>query len=446
MVSLNETMFQKMLDSINVGVYAVSREWKVIYFNRAAELITGFHKDEVIGKFCFSIFKCGAEENKHHCLLERTIQTDSNLVNLSAKIRCKDGSYKPVSYTTALLNSPTNKMLGGIVSFIDLSVIEEESNKKIPKSHRFGIIGKNHRMEELFKILPQIAESESTVLIQGDSGTGKELFAKAIHNLSGRGDHPFISINCGALPDTLLESELFGYKKGAFTDAKKDKLGRFALAEGGTIFLDEIGDISPAFQVKLLRVLQEREYEPLGATEKVKSNVRIITATHRNLMDMVSSGRFRDDLYYRLNVVKIHIPPLRERRDDIPLLVRHFIDHFNRVKSKAIYGLSDDSMDLLLNYDFPGNVRELENIIEHAFVLCKEGLIMPQHLPREILNYARPKPELGEQMAKSYLKESEVDLIVQTLERFDGHRGKTANALGMDKSTLWRKMKKYGLL
>jgi transcriptional regulator with PAS, ATPase and Fis domain len=307
------------------------------------------------------------------------------------------------------------------------------------------IVSKNHKILDLFEILPDIAESDSTVLIQGPTGSGKELFARAIHDLSRRKGKPYVKVSCAAVPETLLESELFGYVKGAFTDARKDKPGRFALAEGGTLFLDEIGDLPPSLQVKLLRVLQEREYEPLGATFTVKADVRIIAATHHNLHEMVRQGQFREDLYYRLNVVKISLPPLTERREDIPLLVEHFIRQFNLSRGKEISGVTEEVMQLLMNYDYPGNVRELQNIIEHSFVLCKGGLIQLNHLPREILTARALSQAEGPKTRHKSLEEAEAALIQEALERYGGSRQRAAQELGYGRVTLWRKMKRLGL-
>ncbi|MGB9630255.1 MAG: sigma-54 interaction domain-containing protein, partial [Thermodesulfobacteriota bacterium] len=303
-----------------------------------------------------------------------------------------------------------------------------------------------HLIHEILNILPNISESDSTVLIQGASGTGKELFAKAIHNLSRRKDKPFIKVNCGALPDTLLESELFGYVKGAFTDAKKDKPGRFALAHGGTIFLDEVGDMSPALQVKLLRVLQEKEYEPLGSTSPRKTDVRVIAATNKDLSKLMEERRFRDDLFYRLNVVRIDLPPLCERKEDIPLLVDAFIKKFNAKMGKQILGISDQALRLLLKYDFPGNVRELENIIEHAFVLCKGERIDLDCLPKEIIEIQEELPSNKPLLGKTPFEKAEVEIIERTLKKYDGNRIQAARELGIDRTTLWRKMRKYGLV
>jgi transcriptional regulator with PAS, ATPase and Fis domain len=293
-------------------------------------------------------------------------------------------------------------------------------------------------MHGLFAILPDIAASSACVLIEGESGTGKELFAKAIHNLSPRKKKPFIAVNCGSLPDTLLESELFGYKKGAFTDAKKDKPGRFDLARGGTLFLDEIGDVSAALQVKLLRVLQEKKYEPLGATRSVSSDVRIIAATNQRLLQKLKEGSFREDLYYRLNVLKLELPPLRERRGDIPLLVDYFRRCFNSETGKNIELLDDGSLNLLMRYSFPGNVRELENIIQYAFVLCKNSVITVKHMPGEL---TAGKDDGG--INPLTLEELEKKAIKEALLATNGNTVKAAIQLDINPSTLYRKLKRY---
>ncbi len=334
-------------------------------------------------------------------------------------------------------------MIGGVETFRDLSKIKA-LEKEINKQYTFeDIISKNHEILQIFRILPNISESESTVLLQGPSGTGKELFARAIHNLSHRKDGPFIAINCGALPDTLLESELFGYVKGAFTDAKKNKPGRFELAKGGTIFLDEIDSLPLPIQVKLLRVLQEKEYEPLGATSTIKTNVRIISATKNDLHKLVQANKFRDDLFYRLDVVKIELPPLNERRDDIPLLIRHFIEKFNHYMHKSIKSVSADVINLLLNYSYEGNIRELENIIEHAFVMCQSEEIQTDHLPPEI-KASETHNKIINQLDIP-LNESERRTIMEVLNSHNWNTQNAADELKIHRSTLYRKMKKYNL-
>jgi len=343
------------------------------------------------------------------------------------------------------LRDENGQVIGGVETFRDLSMVEL-LRKEIDARYTFhDIISKNHEIRRILDILPDVATSDSTVLIEGPTGSGKELFAKAIHNLSGRARRKYVAVNCGALPDTLLESELFGYRKGAFTDAKKDKPGRFALAEGGTLFLDEIGDISSALQVKLLRVLQEKEYEPLGATSTVNTNVRVITATNRPLAELVGRGTFREDLYYRLNVLKIVLPPLTYRREDIPLLADHFVRRFSAQQGRQIEGISEEALGVLMGYDFPGNVRQLQNVIEHAVVLCRGDRIEVGCLPKDLLQEASSEGGGHSKATGTPLLEAEAMTILQTLRQHDGHRGKTAKALGIDTSTLWRKMKKYGL-
>jgi transcriptional regulator with PAS, ATPase and Fis domain len=317
----------------------------------------------------------------------------------------------------------------------------EQLKRELEQRYSFhDIISKNARMLEVFDILPSIAESNSTVLIEGESGTGKELVARAIHDLSPRRDGPMITLNCGALPDTLLEAELFGYKAGAFTDARTDKPGRFALAEGGTILLDEIGDTSPAFQTKLLRVLEERIFEPLGGTEPVAANVRVLAATNRDLAELVAEKSFRRDLYYRINVIRLHLPPLRERREDIPLLIDHFISHYSSVNSRAITDISPRAIAALMKHDYPGNVRELQNVIEHACILCRGSVIEIDDLPDHLRSSPRAIPA-----GQSSMEQMEAHLILATLRKYGWNRNKTAAELGIHKTTLWRRMKRLGI-
>ena len=306
------------------------------------------------------------------------------IVNKAVYILDARGNRVPISISTAVFKDEAGKIIGGVETFRDLS-LAEDLRKELEANYSFAeIVGRSAAMRQVFQILPQIAESDSTVLIEGASGTGKELFARAIHNLSPRREKRFVALNCAALPDTLLESELFGYKAGAFTDARQDKPGRFALADGGTLLLDEIGDISPAMQVRLLRVLQERVYEPLGSVEPVKTDVRLIAATNKDLGKLVRKGVFREDLFYRIHVIRLALPSLRDRREDIPLLIEHFIAKFNRLQGKDVVGVSDEVLARLMEHDYPGNVRELENIIEHAFVLCRGALIELAHLPPQL--------------------------------------------------------------
>jgi PAS domain S-box-containing protein len=438
-----EKFFNIIFNSIADGVFTTDGEERVTFFNKAAEEITGFSSEEAIGRFCFEIFR--ADICQSHCALKEVLETEKEIINLAVTILSKDGKRIPISISAAVLRDEKGEAIGGVETFRDLSAIEE-LRKELSQKYTFGdIVSKNHLIHDIFNFLPNISGSDSTVLIQGASGTGKELFAKAIHNLSLRKNKPFIKVNCGALPDTLLESELFGYEKGAFTDAKKDKPGRFSLANGGTIFLDEVGDMSPSLQVKLLRVLQEKEYEPLGSTSPRKTDVRIIAATNKDLSKLVNEGKFRDDLYYRLNVVKIDLPPLSQRREDIPLLIDAFIRKFNVKMGKKISGVSDKVLRLLLRYDYPGNVRELENIIEHAFVLCDKDRIDLDCLPKEITGDQMKIASSLPMEEGSPFEQAEAEVIEKALKKYGGGRIKTANELGIGRTTLWRKIRKYGL-
>ena len=431
-----------ILDSIADGVFTIDNEKNVTSFNKAAEKITGISKEHAIGQKCFDVLHANICQTA--CVLEKTLKTGKEIIDLPIVVINSEGKTIPVSISTAVLKDKKGEIIGGVETFRDLSSIEE-LRKEISKRYTYeDIISKNHDIQKIFDVLPDIAESDSTVLIQGASGSGKELFARAIHNLSHRKEKPYIIVNCGALPDTLLESELFGYVKGAFTDAKEDKPGRFALAEKGTLFLDEIAELSTVLQVKLLRVLQQKEYEPLGATFPIKANVRIIAATNQELSQLLARGTFREDLYYRLNVIKIELPPLSERREDILLLVDHFINQFNLKKGKKIIGMPHHVLNVLMKYEFPGNVRELENIIEHAFVLCHGSQIEIEHLPKEFIEKFE-EDKTSNKKSAGRIKEAENNLIIDALKRHAGNRSKTAEELGIDKSTLWRKIKKYNI-
>ncbi|OGL47157.1 MAG: Fis family transcriptional regulator [Candidatus Schekmanbacteria bacterium RBG_13_48_7] len=428
-----------ILNSIADGVFTVDSNWRVTSFNRAAETITGIPGKEALGKLCREVFRADICETG--CILRKTMESGNPIVNQFINIVRADGKKIPISVSTALLKNPDGKVIGAVETFRDLTLVEE-LRKEITKQHRFeDIISRNHKMQKIFSIIPQLAESDSTVLLEGSSGTGKELFAKAIHNVSHRRNKPFIIVNCGALPDTLLESELFGHKAGAFTDAKWDKPGRFTIAEGGTIFLDEIGDVSPALQVRLLRVLQDKKYEPLGSNQTLKADIRIITATNKQLDSEVTAGRFREDLYYRINVIKITLPDLKERKEDIPLLVEHFIIHFNRLKNKEITGVSDTVMKSFMRHDWPGNIRQLLNCIEHAYILCPRGIIDIRHLPEEF----QIKGAASDSINNLSLRELEKKVIIDALNRNEWKKMTTAKELGIDKNTLRRKILRFNI-
>ncbi len=429
-----------ILESISDGVFTVDHEWRITSFNHAAEEITGIPRDEALGKHCQEVFRSNMCETD--CALRRTMKEGKPLVDTSTYIVNSEKQRIPVVVSTSLLKDENGTVLGGVETFRDMSLVEE-LRKEIEESFKVGdMVSRSPSMHRIFTILPQVAESDSTVLIQGETGSGKELLARAIHELSPRRGKPFIAINCGALPDTLLESELFGYKAGAFTNATKDKPGHFAVAEGGSILLDEIGDLSAAFQVRLLRVLQDRTFQPLGATKPVKADVRVIAASNKNLNELLGNGTFRQDLFYRINVIRLDLPPLRDRKEDIPMLVKHFIARLNRLRSRSVTGINQEALVLLLSHDYPGNIRELENIIEHAFVLCPEGQIEPHCLP-DNLRALTPRPTTHAKIDAA-LQSVEAKMILDALERNKYNRLATARDLGIHKSTLFRKMKMLG--
>ncbi len=430
-----------ILESIADGVFTVDADWRITSFNRAAERITGVPREEAIGQRCCDVFRASICED--HCTLRETLASGRPIVNKAIYILDAGGQRIPISISAAVLKDAEGHAIGGVETFRDLSMVEE-LRKELEATYTFAdIVGRSAGMQRLFDLLPQVADSNSTVLIEGESGTGKELFARAIHNLSHRRDKRFVAINCGALPDTLLESELFGYKAGAFTDARHDKPGRFALADGGTILLDEIGDISPAMQSRLLRVLQESVFEPLGAVEPVKVDVRVVASTNKDISKLVRKGTFRQDLFYRINVVRLKLPALRDRREDVPLLLDRFISRFNRLQNKDVAGVSDDMLAILMEYDYPGNVRELENIIEHAFVLCQGGLIEPRHLPPALRSDADSRPL--QTRGPRTLRALEVLHIEDAVRRHGGNRTAAARELGINPSTLFRKIKSLGI-
>jgi transcriptional regulator with PAS, ATPase and Fis domain len=377
------------------------------------------------------------------CALGQTLTTGRPVIGRSAYIIRADGARIPISVSTSVLRDARGRIAGGAETFRDLSEVETLRQELEGRYHVGDLTSRSPLMQQVFEVLPAIAASPSTVLVLGETGTGKELVARTIHALSPRHKGPFVAVNCSALPDTLLESELFGYKAGAFTGANKDKPGRFALAKGGTLFLDEIAEVSPALQVRLLRVLQERSFEPLGSTQSETADVRIIVATNKDLAEQVRRGTFREDLYYRVNVIRVELPPLRKRKEDIPLLVQQFIDRFNRLQQKSIRGIAGEALSLLMAHDWPGNVRELENVIERSFILCTGERIGIEHLPGELT--ARSAPGHGPASMHATRDLLEAETIRTTLERHSFNRLTAAKELGMHKSTLFRKLKKLGI-
>ena len=358
-------------------------EFRITSFNAEAEAITGFSREQALGHKCYEVLR--ASICQRGCALRKSLETGEPQRNVRVTVLNPEMETIPICVSSAVLRDREGRMIGGVEIFRDISEIEtlrsELSGRRV-----FGdMIGASPAMQEIFRLIPDVAPTDASVLIDGASGTGKELVAQAIHDQSARSEQPFVCVNCGALPDTLLESELFGYERGAFTGARGSKPGRFQQADGGTLFLDEVGELSPAFQVKLLRALQEGEVQPLGGTETVRVDVRIIAATNRDLRRLLEEEKLREDLYYRLCVIPIHIPPLRERREDIIPLVEHYVSRLAVRTGKEIREISPDALTALYDYDYPGNVRELTNILERAFVLCHEEQIDLIHLPPEVV-------------------------------------------------------------
>jgi PAS domain S-box-containing protein len=438
MLSTHEPLTHAMLlDSISDGLIAVDERGRVAFLNRAAEQLTLWPRDEALGRPYGEVLGVNGDDDA--CPLGKTCRSGRGTESQPCCLRDRNGRRLAVTVSTTALRGPDGRPAGGLATLRAIGKAEPAADPHSARDALADIIGRSPAMGQLFQLVPQFALSSSTILIEGASGTGKELFARAIHNLSPRRGRSFVAVNCGALPDTLLESELFGYKAGAFTDARQDKPGRFALADGGTIFLDEVGDVSPAMQIKLLRVLQERVFEPLGSIESARVDVRVIAATNKDLGDLVRRGAFREDLYYRINIVRLQLPALRERREDIPLLVEHFIAKFNRLQGKCIREVSDDVLAILMAHDFPGNIRELENILEYAFVLCRGGRIEPEHLPPAL----RDKPPLSGKRLRDglTLRDLETLHIRDALRRCRGNRAAAARELGINPSTLFRKLK-----
>jgi PAS domain S-box-containing protein len=427
-----------IFENLREGVFTIDQDCHITAFNPAAEHITGFSKAEVLGQYCFDVFR--SERCNAGCALRSSMLDGEARERLRIPILTRDGRRIPISVTTAVLRDDGGKFVGAVELFRDRSEVEDLERRLSLATGLGKMISTNEEMQRIFSQIPEVAASECNTLITGPSGSGKELIAQALHDLSGRRDRPYLKINCGALPETLLESELFGYEKGAFTDAKQAKPGLFELARGGTLLLDEIGEMPLPLQVKILRVLSSSEFRPLGGTKECKADVRILASTNRVLEECVDAGRFREDLYYRINVVNIRLPALRDRIEDIPLLVDHFVARFREKRGRDIRGISNEGLATLRCYDFPGNVRELENAIEHAFVMCRGNTIAPRHLPSRILEAASRRPEA--------LRDPPCEraVIKEALSRNGGNRQRTADELGMHRTTLWRKLQQFGLV
>jgi len=431
---------ESILESINDGVFTVDLDWKITYFNKSAERITKVSREDAIGRFCADVFKSSMCENS--CPLRKTMENKIPIIGQTGFIINALGERVPISVSSAVLKDPNGNIIGGAETFRDLSEVEH-LKLELTSRYRVGnLVSRSPKMRKIFDILPTISNSPSTVLILGETGTGKELLARTIHELSPRKDGPFVAVNCSALPETLLEAEFFGFKKGAFTGAVKDRKGKLEAADKGTLFLDEIGDMPLSIQAKLLRVIQERCFEPIGSNKTISVDIRIICATNKNLEELVEKEKFRKDLYYRINVIKLELPPLRERKEDIPLLVDTFISHFNKVLGKDIKGVSPEAISLLMSYNWPGNIRELENIIERASILCFGDIIDIEHLPEEIISFTKSDEALDIKSTKSLM---EKQIIINALKQNNYHPVKTAKSLGIHKTTLYRKLKKYNI-
>ncbi|MFZ7125368.1 MAG: sigma 54-interacting transcriptional regulator [Desulfobacterales bacterium] len=431
-----------ILDSLDHAVFTVDLNGHIAFFNRMAETITGYSRTELLGRNCGTVF------GKSFCedLRGGAIATEGDRECLKTEIVDKSGNHIPIRAKYFPIRNEDGTVVGGMTTLSDLS-LQYQLDRVVKEQYTFcDMVSKHPDMQRIFEAAPVIAASDATVLIEGPTGTGKDLLAKIIHNASTRSHHKMVKVNCASIPGNLLESEMFGYVRGAFTGADRDKPGRFQMAHRGTLFLDEIGDLPLPLQAKLLRVIEDKEFYPLGSRQTTQVDVRIISATNQNLMDMVEAKTFREDLFYRLNLMRLYLPPLRERRCDIPLLVGHILKRLNVARGTRPCRISAEVMEILLNHDYPGNVREMENIIEHAMILCQSEVIEKRHLPPTLLgNKTRKVPHHICAPVPEEESREERERILDALNRMRWNKGQAAQALNMDRSTLWRKMKRYGI-
>jgi len=435
-----------ILDNLDIGVLTVDRGGHITFFNTMAERITGYSRKSVLGRPCSSVF--GRDLCREMRAIRAGGEGGSGPSGLETRVITRQGQSLPVRVNCMALKNEKGITVGGLSTLTDLS-LKYQFNSAIQERYTFfDMVGKDPVMQKIFEIVPVIAASETTILIEGPTGTGKDLLAKIIHNAGPRARKPLVKVNCAALPDTLLESEFFGYVKGAFTGADQNKPGRFQEADGGTIFLDEIGDLPLSLQAKLLRVLEDKEFYPLGSRRTTKVDVRIISASNLGLEKLVREKRFREDLFYRLNVMRLDLPPLRDRQGDLPLLIAHILKRLCATRNTQVERIDQRAMEVLLNHDYPGNIRELENILEHALIVCQGKVIEWRHLPVFLLKngVCVPPQRLSEVQARPVGGDHpERDRILQLLQTHGGNRGKTARALKINRTTLWRKMRRYGI-
>jgi len=453
MVKFNNKFWETISNTIQEGLMLVSPEGEILYINKAFEKLLGYTFLDLKGKTCEQ-FECDlcaqarADGDDKFCTLFRSGQ----LREKECVFRRKDGGAVHFLKSADVIRDENGTIIAGVETLVDLSKVVagkktiESLRQRLNQADGFKKFTGNSRiMREVFEMATSAAHSDANVIILGESGTGKELMAAAIHEISDRADSPFIKVNCAALNENLLESELFGHVKGAFTGADRKRVGRFEAANGGTIFLDEIGDLPLSTQTKLLRVLQEREIEMVGDHRPIKIDARVITATNKDLSRLITEKLFREDLYYRISVIPIIIPPLRDRSNDIPLLVENFISKLRkRTKKNHVTGISSEAMEILIGYRWPGNIRELINALEYAFVLCPGDLITPSHLPAHIRGSIDAAPLRADQsyMGKAIDQRQE---LIEALKSSGGNRSKAAEILGVSRVTVWKRMKKYGV-
>lgn len=442
-MSFNENLKDHILDSIAEGVFTVDKNFKINFFNKAAERITGHHRKEVMGKFCKHVFQ--SEFCFSECPIAIVLQTRKNIYDFESNIKSCVGESKPIKLNAAVLYNENDEPTGGIISFRDISIFEEIGINLQKETQFHAMIGHSRQMQNIFNLIQEIADSDAPVFIHGESGTGKELVANAIQKSSTRVDFPYIKFNCSVFPSNLLASELFGHVKGAFTDAIKDRAGRFELADKGTIFLDEVAEMPLQTQIQLLRVLQEGTFERIGESLSRHTDVRIIAATNINIKDALRNGKFREDLFYRLNVIPIEVPPLRNRTEDIVPLSKHFLNKFSLIYKKKITEIDESALEILLQYNWPGNIRELENAIEYAFVrTTKQNKIIPSKLPSSLLEN-RPSVKLNIPARINSYDREKTDLLA-LLEKHRWNKTKAAKELEIGRTTLWRRMKELKIV